>query len=105
MRENKENERTGALILFTAKNVSLNSVYKWLIYPYKSSEIPYNPNISDYNMGIKEKNQKQMQIGHIVKKQERAAGGTVQEMGTVLEKPNLASSIFFCFMLFFLLGF
>ena len=31
MREKKENGRTGALILFTAKNVSLNSVYKWLI--------------------------------------------------------------------------
>ena len=61
-RENEkkaEKRENGALILFTAKKSSVDSVYKnGLCSLTKLSEIPYNPNISDYNKGRKEKNQK-----------------------------------------------
>ena len=57
----REKGKTGELspnFIYRKKKTSpSNSVYQWLMYPYKPSEIPYNPNISDYNKGRKEKNQ------------------------------------------------
>ena len=50
-----------------------------------------------------EKNQKQMQTGQNVKKQERAVEGTVLELGTVLQEPNFA--MLHCSSLFALLSF
>ena len=60
MREKGEKRENGALILFTAKKkiVPRQCIQNGLCSLTKLSEIPYNPNISDYNKGRKEKNQK-----------------------------------------------
>ena len=66
-KKGRENERkvekreNGALILFTAKNRPRQCIQNGLCSLTKLSEIPYNPNISDYNKGRKEKNQKLLQ--------------------------------------------
>ena len=58
MRERGKREKWNPNFIYS-KNSSLDSVYKnGLCSLTKLSEIPYNPNISDYNKVRKEKNKK-----------------------------------------------